>query len=97
MTNNRDRFIGQVALVTGGTSGIGEATCIAYAKEGAKVVVNGLNEERGCKVVEKIESVGGTGVFIKGDISKATEVEELIGRFVLVCKKFCSKTIRISR
>ncbi len=82
MTSNTDRFLGQVALVTGGTSGIGEATCVAYAKEGAKVVVNGLNEERGHGVVKKIESSGGTGVFIKADVSKATEVEGLIGKTV---------------
>ena len=72
------RFKGQVALVTGGTAGIGEATCIAFAKEGAKVVINGRNTQRGQNLVEIIMAFGGSAVFKKGDVSKSLDVEQLI-------------------
>ena len=52
-------FIGKVAVITGGTSGIGRASAIAFAKEGVKVVVSGRREGEGAATVEMIEQVGG--------------------------------------
>jgi NAD(P)-dependent dehydrogenase (short-subunit alcohol dehydrogenase family) len=69
---------GKVALVTGGTSGIGRDTAVLFAKAGAKVVVAGRREPEGNETVELIRTAGGDGLFVKADISKATEVDALI-------------------
>jgi NAD(P)-dependent dehydrogenase (short-subunit alcohol dehydrogenase family) len=76
---------GKVGLVTGGTSGIGRETAILFAKAGVKIVVAGRREREGEKTVELIHAAGGEGLFVKTDVSKASEVEALIqavvGRF----------------
>jgi NAD(P)-dependent dehydrogenase (short-subunit alcohol dehydrogenase family) len=69
---------GKVALVTGGTSGIGRDTAVLFAKAGAKVVVAGRREPEGNETVELIRTAGGDGLFVKADVSKANEVEALI-------------------
>jgi NAD(P)-dependent dehydrogenase (short-subunit alcohol dehydrogenase family) len=69
---------GKVALVTGGTSGIGRDTAVLFAKAGAKVVVAGRREPEGKETVELIRTAGGDGLFVKADVSKANEVEALI-------------------
>jgi len=68
----------KVAIVTGASSGIGEAIAITFAAAGAKVVVSDINEEGGNSVVEKIKSNGGEAIFIKADTSKADENEKLV-------------------
>ena len=73
-------FIGKVAIVTGGTSGIGRATAIAYAREGAKVVVAGRREHEGEETVRLIRKVGGDGMFVATDVAKETDVKSLVGR-----------------
>jgi len=62
------RLARKVALITGGTSGIGRATSVLFAREGAKVAVCGRNEERGQKVVKEISAAGGDAVFISTDV-----------------------------
>jgi NAD(P)-dependent dehydrogenase (short-subunit alcohol dehydrogenase family) len=67
----------KVALVTGAAMGIGEATALAFAKEGAKVVVSDTNP-KGEELVARIRKEGGDARFIAADVSKASEVKALI-------------------
>lgn len=79
------RLAGKVALITGGTSGIGRATALLFAQEGAKVAITGRNEARGQQVVNEIEQVNGTAIFIRSDVRFADEcrraVEETLRAF----------------
>jgi NAD(P)-dependent dehydrogenase (short-subunit alcohol dehydrogenase family) len=73
---------GKVALVTGGTSGIGRDTAILFAKAGVKVVVAGRREPEGEETIELVRAAGSDGLFVKADVSKASEVEALIRKAV---------------
>jgi NAD(P)-dependent dehydrogenase (short-subunit alcohol dehydrogenase family) len=73
-------FTGKVALVTGGTAGIGRATALAFAKEGAKVVVSGRNADAGAEVVKQIQRAGGEATFVRADVTKASDVQALIDK-----------------
>ena len=73
-------FDGKVALVTGGSSGIGHTTTIAFAREGAKVVVASRREDEGQETVRLIEVAGSKGLFVQADVSKAVEVEALVAQ-----------------
>jgi NAD(P)-dependent dehydrogenase (short-subunit alcohol dehydrogenase family) len=75
---------GSVAIVTGGASGIGEATALLYAAHGAKVVVSDIHEEAGNKVVAQIKQQGGEATFIKADVSQPTDCEQLVRKTVEV-------------
>jgi NAD(P)-dependent dehydrogenase (short-subunit alcohol dehydrogenase family) len=76
--NSNVLLANKVALITGGTSGIGEATAILFANEGARVAVAGRNEKRGYVVVEKILETGGKAIFIRTDVRKANECERAV-------------------
>jgi NAD(P)-dependent dehydrogenase (short-subunit alcohol dehydrogenase family) len=71
-------FDGKVALVTGGGSGIGRATVIAFAREGAQVVIGNRNVQRGEETVSMIRGAGGTASFKRTDVLVAAEIKALV-------------------
>ena len=73
---------GKVAVVTGGTSGIGRDTAVLFAKAGANVVVAGRREAEGKETVELVRAAGGDGLFVQADVSKASDVETLVKKTV---------------
>ena len=79
------RLQNKVALITGGTSGIGEATAILFANEGAKIAITGRNEKRGHAVTERILEHAGQAIFLRTDVRKAAEcrraVDETVSAF----------------
>lgn len=75
-------FEGKVALITGGASGIGRATALAFVREGAKVVIADVSEDGGDETIEMIKGTGGEALFVRTDVSKGNEVEALIKRTV---------------
>ncbi|HLB89591.1 MAG: SDR family oxidoreductase [Deltaproteobacteria bacterium] len=76
------RLDGKIALVTGGSSGIGRASALAFAREGAKVVVADVTAEGGQETVRLIKEAGGEARFLKVDVARAAEVETLITQTV---------------
>jgi NAD(P)-dependent dehydrogenase (short-subunit alcohol dehydrogenase family) len=72
------RLSNKVAIITGSGSGIGQAEALLFAGEGAKVIVNDINEENGLKTVASIKDQGGEARFFRADVSQASEVEGLI-------------------
>ncbi|HXG21692.1 MAG TPA: SDR family oxidoreductase [Methylomirabilota bacterium] len=73
---------GKVALITGAGSGIGRASALAFAREGAKVVVADVIVEGGEETVRLIQQAGGEAVFMRADVSQAVEVEALVKKAV---------------
>src|ERR1700738_2858643 len=72
------RLENKVALITGGTSGIGEATAILFAKEGASVAITGRSTERGHAVAAEVLKDGGKAIFIHTDVSKSPDCRRAI-------------------
>src|SRR2546427_1689383 len=75
---NNKTFSGKVALVTGGTSGIGKATAIKFARAGAKVVLTGRRDKEGAQVVAEIKKLDGEAAFVRADIAKDADVQAMV-------------------
>jgi NAD(P)-dependent dehydrogenase (short-subunit alcohol dehydrogenase family) len=76
------RLEGKVAVVTGGSSGIGRSTALAFAREGARVVVADVSAAGGKETVQMIKRSGGQAIFVKTNVTRADEVEALVEKAV---------------
>src|SRR5215470_492016 len=72
----------KVALITGGTTGIGRDTAVLFAKEGAKVAFTGRRETEAQQTLELVRGAGGDGLFLKSDVSKAADVQSAVQKTV---------------
>jgi len=75
-------FQGKVALVTGAGLGLGKASALAFAREGARVVVADIDAKNGQQTVDMIKKSGGEALFIKTDVSQAADVEAMVKKTV---------------
>jgi NAD(P)-dependent dehydrogenase (short-subunit alcohol dehydrogenase family) len=78
----QNSYTNKIVLVTGGTSGIGRTTAIAFADAGARVVLTGRREKEGLEVVAEIKKTGGTAAYIRTDVAKEADVVKAVD-FVL--------------
>ena len=76
------RLDGKVALITGAASGQGRSAACIFAREGARVVVSDVNVDGGQATVRLVTDAGGEAIFHAADVSKATDVEAMIGASV---------------
>jgi len=84
------RFTGKVAVVTGGGSGIGRATALKFAEEGAKVVIADFDQKGGEETVSLIRNKNGESFFVKTDVTKAGQVQNMVEQTI---KKYGSLNI----
>ncbi len=73
---------GKAALVTGAGMGLGRASALAFAREGAKVVVADIDVENGQKTVDMVKKAGGEAAFVRADVSRAKDVEAMVDKAV---------------
>jgi 3-oxoacyl-[acyl-carrier protein] reductase len=73
-----NRLAGKVAIVTGAAGGIGKGIAAGFGREGARVVVNDINEQTGNATVEEIRKAGGDAMFVRADVSEEAQVGELV-------------------
>src|SRR5215813_1104699 len=76
------RLAGKVTLITGGASGIGRATALACAREGARLIIADMHEDGGHQTVHMITEQGGDAIFVPTDVTQATAVDKLISQAV---------------
>jgi NAD(P)-dependent dehydrogenase (short-subunit alcohol dehydrogenase family) len=75
-------FQNQVAVVTGGSFGIGRATAVAFAQRGAKVIIADLVEDKDGETLRQIKAAGSEGIFVQCDVSKSNDVKGLIDKCI---------------
>lgn len=82
--STQQRFVNKVAVITGAGKGIGRASAIGFAAEGAAVVIADIDAQAGAETVRQIEAAGGRALFVQGDIADETYVKHLIAEAVRV-------------
>jgi len=75
-------FIDRIALVTGAGSGMGKSVALSFAREGAHIVVNDVDLERANGVAREVREMGGKALAVRGDVSRAEEVADMLDRAV---------------
>src|SRR5437870_1032804 len=88
----QNSYSNKIVLVTGGTSGIGKATALAFAEAGAKVVLTGRREKEGADVAAAITKNGGTAAFVRADVAK----DAVEGLTKAVALEFAKQGIRVN-
>jgi len=78
--NMKNNLPSKVVLITGGTSGIGRAAALAFARENYRVAIAGRREEQGAAVVREIEALGGEALFVRTDVTREAELAALVAR-----------------
>jgi NAD(P)-dependent dehydrogenase (short-subunit alcohol dehydrogenase family) len=91
----QNSYSDKIVLVTGGTSGIGKTTAIAFADAGAKVVLTSRREKEGLEVVAEIKKTGRTAAYIRTDVAKEADVVQAVD-FVLSTHGRLSRSLTIS-
>jgi NAD(P)-dependent dehydrogenase (short-subunit alcohol dehydrogenase family) len=81
-SNSNQDLAGKVALITGGSSGIGRDTAVLFARHGAKVVVTGRRAEEGNETAKLARGAGGEALFLQGDVSKNADVQMFVEKTV---------------
>jgi NAD(P)-dependent dehydrogenase (short-subunit alcohol dehydrogenase family) len=76
------KLSGRVAIITGGTTGIGKATALLFMREGAKVVIAGRDAEKGKAALDELLKESTEAIYIKADVSKSLDVKRLVDRTV---------------
>ena len=71
-------FDGKIAIVTGGGTGIGQAACHLYAREGARVVVSDIDEKRGNETIKAIQEMNGDAIFVRADVSNPHDCQAMV-------------------
>ena len=82
MQPTKDQVTGPAVLITGALTGIGRATALAFAREGARVVVSGRHEDKGNALVSELQEIGAEATFIKSDVRHDDEVRALVDETV---------------
>src|ERR1700674_1000193 len=78
----KDQVTGPVVLITGALTGIGRATALAFAREGARIVVSGRHDDKGNALVSELQEIGAEATFIKSDVRRDDEVRTLVDETV---------------
>ena len=81
-TNQKGSFAGKVAFVTGAANGIGRAAALAFAREGASVVVADVSEQGNQETVRQIEEQGGRALAVRCDVTRAEDVKAALDKTI---------------
>jgi meso-butanediol dehydrogenase/(S,S)-butanediol dehydrogenase/diacetyl reductase len=97
----RGRLAGKAAVITGALTGIGRASALRFAREGAKVVLTGRHDAEGHALVREVEASGGTACFVRGDVRKRKDNEHAIDvcveRYRAIDILFCNAGVTLPK